>query len=128
MHFAIIAAGEGSRLAQEGVALPKPLVELNGKPMIRRLIDIFMDCGAESISLIVNQEMVAVQKYVQSLHDSELRYEVDEIAAPGNAERFRARLYINGRLYSEGTGQSKKNAEQNAAVTACRILNISNVS
>ena len=67
MHFAIIAAGEGSRLAQEGVALPKPLVELNGKPMIRRLIDIFMDCGAESISLIVNQEMKAVQEYVQSL-------------------------------------------------------------
>ena len=67
MHFAIIAAGEGSRLAQEGVALPKPLVELNGKPMIRRLIDICMDCGAESISLIVNQEMKAVQEYVQSL-------------------------------------------------------------
>ena len=67
MHFAIIAAGEGSRLAQEGVALPKPLVELNGCPMIRRLIDIFLDCGAESISIIVNEEMTAVKEYVQSL-------------------------------------------------------------
>ena len=34
MHYAIIAAGEGSRLAQEGVARPKPLVLLNGVPMI----------------------------------------------------------------------------------------------
>ena len=41
MHYGIIAAGEGSRLVQEGVALPKPLVGLNGEPMIGRLINIF---------------------------------------------------------------------------------------
>ena len=41
MNYAIIAAGEGSRLVQEGVAVPKPLVDLDGRPMIRRLIDIF---------------------------------------------------------------------------------------
>ena len=34
MKFAIISAGEGSRLSQEGVALPKPLVQLNGVTMI----------------------------------------------------------------------------------------------
>lgn len=67
MHFAIIAAGEGSRLAQEGVELPKPLVNLNGTPMIRRLIDIFLDCGAEDISIIVNEQMTQVQEYVKSL-------------------------------------------------------------
>ena len=67
MNFAIIAAGEGSRLAQEGVQLPKPLVNLNGTPMIRRLIDIFLECGAESISIIVNNEMTQVREYVESL-------------------------------------------------------------
>ena len=56
MHYGIIAAGEGSRLAQEGVERPKPLVRLCGKPMIGRLIDIFMDCGAESISVVVSEE------------------------------------------------------------------------
>ena len=40
MKFAIISAGEGSRLLQEGVALPKPLVQLNGVAMIDRLIQI----------------------------------------------------------------------------------------
>ena len=40
MKFAIISAGEGSRLAQEGVQLPKPLVQLNGMAMIDRLIHI----------------------------------------------------------------------------------------
>ena len=57
MNYAIIAAGEGSRLAQEGVTLPKPLVKLNGKEMVRRLIDIFLKNDADSISVIVNEEM-----------------------------------------------------------------------
>lgn len=67
MNYAIIAAGEGSRLAQEGVALPKPLVKLNGKEMIRRLIDVFLANHADSISLIVNNEMKQVQDYVSDL-------------------------------------------------------------
>ena len=45
MHYAIIAAGEGSRLAQEGVSKPKPLVEIDGEPMIGRLVGIFTRCN-----------------------------------------------------------------------------------
>ena len=41
MKFAIIAAGEGSRLAQEGITTPKPLIEIQGVPMIERLVKIF---------------------------------------------------------------------------------------
>ncbi|MDR2950011.1 MAG: NTP transferase domain-containing protein [Prevotella sp.] len=67
MNYAIIAAGEGSRLAQEGVTLPKPLVKLNGTEMIRRLIDIFLKNDATSISIIVNEEMVQVQDYISNL-------------------------------------------------------------
>ncbi len=67
MNYAIIAAGEGSRLAQEGVSLPKPLVRLNGKEMIGRLIDIFLKNNASSISIIVNEEMVQVQDYISKL-------------------------------------------------------------
>lgn len=66
MNFAIIAAGEGSRLVQEGVAVPKPLVDLDGRPMIGRLIDIFMACNAESISIIVNEQMTEVRKYLEN--------------------------------------------------------------
>lgn len=67
MNFAIIAAGEGSRLQQEGVATPKPLVSLNGRPMIGRLIDIFVNCGAECISVIVNEQMTEVREYLENL-------------------------------------------------------------
>lgn len=56
MDYAIIAAGEGSRLAQEGVKWPKPLVRLNGVALIDRLIDVFLKNNATSISIIVNEE------------------------------------------------------------------------
>ena len=67
MHYAIIAAGEGSRLAQEGVAKPKPLVELSGEPMILRLMNIFRRCNAESISVIINDFMPEVREFLDTL-------------------------------------------------------------
>ena len=65
MDYAIIAAGEGSRLAQEGVKWPKPLVRLNGVALIDRLIDVFLKNNATSISIIVNEEMTEVQDYLK---------------------------------------------------------------
>lgn len=67
MHYAIIAAGEGSRLAQEGVEKPKPLVELNGEPMILRLMNIFKRCNAESISVIINDFMPEVKNFLDNV-------------------------------------------------------------
>jgi NDP-sugar pyrophosphorylase family protein len=70
MNYAIIAAGEGSRLVQEGVFLPKPLVRINGKEMIGRLLDIFLKNDAESISVIINEEMKEVYDYISKLNIS----------------------------------------------------------
>ncbi len=67
MNYAIIAAGDGSRLAQEGVERPKPLVELNGESMIDRLIRIFLANGATSISVIVNERTPEVAKHLETL-------------------------------------------------------------
>lgn len=67
MRFAIIAAGEGSRLAQEGVSQPKPLVAIHKKPMIERLLHIFIDCGATEIVVIINEWSIAVKEFLESL-------------------------------------------------------------
>ena len=67
MKYAVIAAGEGSRLIEEGIIEPKTLVRINGETMIDRLLRIFLENNAESISIIVNNEMTVVQKYVQEL-------------------------------------------------------------
>lgn len=67
MDYAIIAAGEGSRLAQEGVKWPKPLVKLNGIALIDRLIDVFLRNNASSINIIVNEQMTGVQDHLKAL-------------------------------------------------------------
>lgn len=75
MHYAIIAAGEGSRLREEGVLQPKPLVPIQGIPMIDRLLDIMRRCGAESISVICNAAMTDVQEHLRhyiELHSEDI--------------------------------------------------------
>lgn len=67
MNYAIIAAGEGSRLAQEGVKWPKPLVRLNDTALIDRLIQIFLNNKATAIRVIVNEEMKEVQEHLRGL-------------------------------------------------------------
>lgn len=67
MKFAIISAGESSRLAQEGVSYPKPLVPLNGTPIIERLIKIFSSHNAESISIIINSRQPETLKLLEEL-------------------------------------------------------------
>lgn len=67
MKFAIIAAGEGSRLASEGVAKHKPLIELGGVPIIERLIRIFVRNGASSISIIVNEKQPETIEFLKSI-------------------------------------------------------------
>ena len=64
MKYAIIAAGEGSRLAAEGIELPKPLVEVGGKALIDRLIGIFKDNGAEEIVVICNDMTTLVARHL----------------------------------------------------------------
>ena len=69
MRFGIISAGEGSRLATEGFGQPKPLVPIDGVPMIERLVRIFMDCGAERIAVIVNGKSLETVRLLERLAD-----------------------------------------------------------
>lgn len=89
MNFGIIAAGEGSRLAQEGVAVPKPLVKINGVPMIGRLVEIFRNLGAENICVIVNEEMTEVREFVEALkRKGEVNIEMVVKSTPSSMHSF----------------------------------------
>lgn len=69
MKYAIIAAGEGSRLAQEGVQKPKPLVEIGGERLIDRLMRVFMANGASEIVVICNEQMTAVKDHLAAVQE-----------------------------------------------------------
>lgn len=69
MRFAVIAAGAGNRLTEEGMSVPKPLVTVCGEPMIGRLLRIMRNCGAEGISVIVNPANIRTIEYLESVSD-----------------------------------------------------------
>ena len=70
MKYAIIAAGEGSRLAQEGAKMPKPLVKVCGETLIGRLIRIFMENDATEILVICNEASTLVSDYLSGLRNN----------------------------------------------------------
>ena len=67
MRFGIISAGKGNRLVSEGYGQPKPLVPVNGVPMIERLARIMMRCGADRIAVIVNADNLETVDFVKRL-------------------------------------------------------------
>jgi len=67
MNAAILAAGEGFRLREEGIEIAKPLIPVCGVPMIDRLIRQALAAGADSLSVIINEEMTDVRSYCEHL-------------------------------------------------------------
>ena len=88
MKFAILAAGEGSRLAQEGVEVPKPLVKLCGEVMIDRLIRIFNDCGATDIYIITNNLTPLTQNHLRKLQEADGKIHLIVKTTPSSMHSF----------------------------------------
>ena len=59
MKILIPMAGEGSRFSKEGYTFPKPLIDVNGKPMIQKVVE-NLDFDCEYV-FIVRQEHI--EKY-----------------------------------------------------------------
>lgn len=88
MKFAILAAGEGSRLAQEGIELPKPLVRVNNEAMIDRLIRIFTENDAEEIVIITNNLTPLTQNHLHDLQKENPRLKVLVKTTPSSMHSF----------------------------------------
>ena len=94
-----------------------------GYDAAERFIDSFVIGKIEELALLRDGKSL-IQAYVQQSSDQVLSYRTEAIAGPEHKRRFHAGLYINESLVAEGEGHSKKNAEQDAAVKACRRLHI----
>lgn len=62
----IIAAGIGSRLAEENCGIKKSMVPICGEPMLGRLIRLLDEAGFTSIRIITNEANADVADYVRA--------------------------------------------------------------
>ena len=58
MHGLILAGGEGTRLAADGIEAPKPLAEVAGEAQVTRLTRTLHRLGAESLTVMVREPFV----------------------------------------------------------------------
>lgn len=76
-------------MSQEGVQLPKPLVQLNGVAMIDRLIHIFAQNGAEEVVVIINNEVPLTKAHLHELEkNSEVPLRVVVKTTPSSMHSF----------------------------------------
>lgn len=92
MNYAIIAAGEGSRLRQEGFEHPKPMVSLCGEKLIERLIRIFKANKAERITVIINAHSEELEAFLNDLKQREPLLDMIVKTTPSSAHSFYAIL------------------------------------
>ena len=67
MKYAILAAGEGSRLCEEGVEDPKPLVKVGGEHLVDRLCRIFRQNGANEMAVVCNNRTPQTYRHLKEL-------------------------------------------------------------
>lgn len=88
----ILAGGLGSRLSEETQDKPKPMVELNGLPIIGHLINSFKAKGVERFVVAAGYKGYVIEKWVR---DSELSKQV-EVLYTGEASMtgFRVKMLL----------------------------------
>ncbi len=70
MKYAILAAGDGNRLHEEGVEEPKPLVKVGGEHLVDRLCRIFRQNGAGEMAVVCNDRTPQVYCHLMTLSPS----------------------------------------------------------
>ncbi len=98
MKVLIPMAGEGSRFAKEGYTFPKPLIDVNGKPMIQRVVE-NLDFDCEYIFLV---RKAHIEKYnglldtLDRITNSNMSYiEVDGLTEGAACTALLAKELIN---------------------------------
>jgi hypothetical protein len=98
MKILIPMAGEGSRFAKEGYQFPKPLIDVNGKPMIQRVVE-NLDFDAEYIFLVRKSHLEKYEGLKNSLFQiTNLKtkiIEVDALTEGAACTALLAKEYIN---------------------------------
>jgi glucose-1-phosphate cytidylyltransferase len=74
----ILAGGYGSRLSEETVTRPKPMVEIGGKPMLWHIMKIYAAHGIEEFVICLGYKGYLIKEYFANyhLHSSDVSFDL----------------------------------------------------
>jgi glucose-1-phosphate cytidylyltransferase len=70
LKVVILAGGLGTRISEETVDKPKPMVEIAGKPMLWHIMSIFSGQGFDEFVIAAGYKFEVIEKWVQALKES----------------------------------------------------------
>ncbi|ATI81076.1 MULTISPECIES: glucose-1-phosphate cytidylyltransferase [Sphingobium] len=68
MQTVLLAGGLGSRLSEETVRIPKPMVEVNGRPIMMHVMDIYSHFGQKDFVLACGYKCMTMKAFFNNLH------------------------------------------------------------
>lgn len=68
MRVVLLAGGLGSRLSEETVSIPKPMVEVGGKPIILHVMDIYSHFGHRDFIVACGYKSLVMKKFFHDLY------------------------------------------------------------
>ena len=95
-----------------------------GMEAARGIIDRFVLCDVPVNKMHNADYKTALQELVQKKKNQTLSYALTDQSGPDHNKVFTVQVSLNGEVVGEGTGTSKKRAEQEAARKAIALLNM----
>ncbi len=87
----------------------------------KRFIDTYVLTNVESMQMFSDSKSI-LQEMVQGGNLGTIRYEICGESGPEHDKIFKTRVFIGEKYFGEGTGKTKKAAEQKAAYQAILVL------
>ena len=83
----VLAAGRGTRMRELTSELPKPMIEVRGKPVLQHIVEGLRDAGVRQFLIIVGYRADAVQNFF------------------GDGSRYNIEIQYTTQLVQDGTGR-----------------------
>ena len=79
MKVVILAGGLGTRLSEETVARPKPMVEIGGKPIIWHIMKLYSHYGHNDFIICLGYKGYVIKEYFANyfLHTSDVTFDIE---------------------------------------------------
>ena len=112
MKAVILAGGLGTRLSEETLIKPKPMIEIGGKPIIWHIMKIFSFYGISDFIICCGYKGYLIKEFFAnySLHSSDVTFDLENNSVEihrNNSDAWKVTLVDTGKLTMTG-GRLKK--------------------
>tara|TARA_B100000965_G_C19534838_1_gene732857 strand:- start:554 stop:1282 length:729 start_codon:yes stop_codon:yes gene_type:complete len=76
MKTVILAGGFGTRLSEYTETIPKPMVEVNNKPILERIMNIYVSYGLDDFYLALGYKSEFISSFFKSSSDNNVNYKI----------------------------------------------------